>query len=171
MTWLWLARREEQPDDASAVVACSSPDGAPAGSLAAWDRHVEQPEGALRVDHRLLDGGGDLTWVSVVVLGEGAGIAFDDGAVTRAIRRRIEQPWPGACSTLLVDWATFGGAVTAGVDRHSVEDDPFARFGPRELLRVPAGALGTVPAPTGPAATRYGSGNPWPWDRYGGQVS
>jgi hypothetical protein len=73
-------------------------------------------------------------------------------------------------SSLLVDWGTFGGALTAGAEAADVVDDPFARVFPRRLLRVPAGALGAIPAPTGPALTRYGSGNPWPWDRYAGQV-
>jgi hypothetical protein len=99
------------------------------------------------------------------------GVAFDDGAVSGAIRRRLTGPWPGLCSTLLVDWGTFGGALTAGATRHDVEEDPFARVFSRRLLRVPAGTLGAIPAPTGPAATRYGSGNPWPWDRYAGQVT
>lgn len=117
-----------------------------------------------------LTGGSDLTWVSLVLLPQGRGVAFDDGAVTGALRRRLSQRWPGACSTLLVDWATFGGALTAGAEEAAVADDPFARLAPRQLLRVPAGSLGAVPAPTGPGVTRYGSGNPWPWDRYAGQV-
>ena len=29
-----------------------------------------------------------------------------------------------------------------------------------------AGVFGTVPPPAGPTIERYGSGNPWPWDRF-----
>jgi hypothetical protein len=35
------------------------------------------------------------------------------------------------------------------------------------LLSVEAGILGSMTAPTGPVIERYGSGNPWPWDRFG----
>lgn len=176
MTWRWLARLADPPVGSSATgplatIPLMTPDGAGTGALATWDRDVDRPDGALRVDHRAVDGGASLTWVSLVVLAEGAAVAFDDGAVVGALRRRLAQRWPGLCSTLLVDWATFGGALTAGPDLDSVADDPFARLGPRELLRVPAGALGAIPPPTGPGVTRYGSGNPWPWDRYRGQVS
>jgi hypothetical protein len=141
VTWCWLAHADVAPGDASGV------------------------------DHRVLLGGSDLTWVSLVVVPDGRGVAFDDGVVTGALRRRLAQPWPGMCSTLLVDWGTFGGSITAGADKGSVADDPFARVAPATLLQVPAGSLGAMPAPTGPGVTRYGSGNPWPWDRYAGQVS
>lgn len=171
MTWLWSALRDEPPPDARIAVPLTTPAGDDAGVLAAWDRATERPAGALRVDHRALLGGSDLTWVSLVLVGGGDGIAFDDGAVTGALRRRLAQPWPGLCSTLLVDWATFGGALTAGAASADVDDDPFSRVRARRLLRVPAGSLGAIPAPTGPGVTRYGSGNPWPWDRYAGQVA
>lgn len=171
MTRRWLALQTAAPSGAGGVIPLTTPEGDDAGVLAWWERDGERPTGALRVDHRVVTGGSDLTWVSLVLLPEGRGIAFDDGAVTGALRGRLAQPWPGACSTLLVDWATFGGAITAGADEAAVADDPFTRLAPRQLLRVPAGSLGAVPAPTGPGVTRYGSGNPWPWDRYAGQVS
>jgi len=171
VTWRWLALRCETPADAAVVIPVTDGEGAPVGVLAAWGQERDRPEGALRVDHRVLLGGSQATWVSMALLPEGGGIAFDDAVVTGAIRRRLAQPWPGACSTLLVDWGTFGGALTAGKHRSDVVDDPFARAAPRRLLRVPAGSIGPVAAPTGPGVTRYGSGNPWPWDRYAGQVS
>jgi hypothetical protein len=170
VTWRWLALRPVAPADAGTAIPVTTSDGSPAGVLAGWGREEQRPDGALRVDHRALAGGADLTWVSLVVLPAGRAVAFDDGAVTGALRRRLAQPWPGLCSTLLVDWGTFGGALTAGATPDDVEDDPFARVAPRRLLRVPAGSLGAIPAPTGPGVTRYGSGNPWPWDRYAGQV-
>jgi hypothetical protein len=172
VTWCWLAVRDRAPAGAERTVALSTPEGAPAGVLAVWPRDEPRPPGALRVDHRVVAGGAALTWLSLVLAPTGvAGVAFDDGAVTGALRRRLAQPWPGSVSTLLVDWATFGGAISAGATAADVADDPFARVFPRRLLRVPDGALGAVPAPTGPPVTRYGSGNPWPWDRYAGQVS
>lgn len=171
MTWCWLSHADVEPGGATGTVPTRALDGTRAGVLAWWPKEAQRPEGALRVDHRVLLGGSDLTWVSLVIVPGGRGVAFDDGAVTGALRRRLAQPWPGTCSTLLVDWGTFGGSITAGADERSVVDDPFARVAPRTLLRVPAGSLGAMAAPTGPGVTRYGSGNPWPWDRYAGQVS
>jgi hypothetical protein len=171
VTWRWLALRPEPPADAALVIPVTDETGAPVGAIAAWGQEPDRPQGGLRVDHRALLGGSPATWVSLALLPDGAGVAFDDGAVTGALRRRLAAPWPGTCSTLLVDWGTFGGALTAGERRSDVEDDPFARVAPRRLLRVPSGSFGPVPAPTGPGVTRYGSGNPWPWDRYAGQVS
>ena len=171
MTWRWLAVRSEPPVDATDAFTLADVDGSPVGVLAAWGQERLRPAGGLRVDHRVLLGGSAATWVSLVVLPEGGGIPFDDGAVVGALRRRLAQRWPGTCSTMLVDWGTLGGALTAGRELADVADDPFARLGRRRLLRVPAGPLGAVPAPPGPGTTRYGSGNPWPWDRYAGQVS
>lgn len=82
----------------------------------------------------------------------------------------LARPWPVAVSTALVDWSRIAGALTLATSRAELEDDPFARVFPRTILRIPEGSLGTVPAPTGPCLARYGSGNPWPWDRYEGQV-
>jgi hypothetical protein len=45
-------------------------------------------------------------------------------------------------------------------------DDPFARVFPQQILRIESGVLGAVPAPCGPTIERYGSANPWPWDRF-----
>ena len=63
----------------------------------------------------------------------------------------------------------FEGAITVARSPDAkwwLRDDPFARILPRTLLAVDAGILGTVAAPTGPTIERYGSGNPWPWDRF-----
>jgi hypothetical protein len=45
-------------------------------------------------------------------------------------------------------------------------EDPFARIFPARILRVEAGLFGRVPAPAGPTIERYGSSQPWPWDRF-----
>jgi hypothetical protein len=76
-------------------------------------------------------------------------------------------------STLLSDASHFEGALTvargAGVAR--LAEDPFARIFPARLLHVDAGLLGAVPLPCGPTIERYGSAQPWPWDRYDAAAS
>ena len=174
MTWRWIDVVPEPPADAEGATALRRPDGDPAGFLAWWPKADERPGRALRVDERIVAGGGRATWISWCRFGDDDGdgsFAFDDGAVTGALRRRLADPWPEAVSSLLVDWSRIGGAVTTGRTAHEAATDPFARVFPtRRLLRCEAGALGPIPAPTGPGVTRYGSGNPWPWDRYAGQV-
>ena len=74
-----------------------------------------------------------------------------------------------AVSTLLRDDSHFAGAITVArspTERHRLREDPFARIFPSRLLDVEAGILGSVAPPTGPTIERYGSGNPWPWDRF-----
>lgn len=152
MTWAWLDLVE--------------------GSFRSWPRSRERPsERALRVDARLNAGGGPATWASWCRFDGDESLAFDDGAVTGALRRRLAAPWPVGVSTLLVDWSRIAGALTLGLTRADVAADPFAAIFPRTIVEVPAGSFGTNPAPTGPGVTRYGSGNPWPWDVYAGQVS
>jgi hypothetical protein len=34
------------------------------------------------------------------------------------------------------------------------------------VLAIEAGLFGRVPAPAGPVIERYGSAQPWPWDRF-----
>ena len=174
MTWRWIDVVAERPPDAEGAAALQRADRRDAGFLAWWPKAVERPGHALRVDERLVAGGGRAGWLSWCRFAEDDGdasFAFDDGAVTGALRRRLADPWPEAVSTLLVDWSRIAGAITTGVTAHDAAVDPFARVFPtRRLLRIEPGALGAIPAPTGPGVTRYGSGNPWPWDRYAGQV-
>jgi hypothetical protein len=56
--------------------------------------------------------------------------------------------------------------VRRGAGRALLRDDPFARVFHARILRVDAGVLGRVPPPCGPTIERYGSAQPWPWDRY-----
>ena len=154
MTWRWVTEADD-------------------GSLVFGDAAADRPDGALRVDARLAAGGSDARWVSLCRFeppGSGS-YAFDDPAVSQALRRRLQGPWPEAVSTLLVDWSRIGGAITIGLERDDVADDPFAQLFPRRLLEIEPGTLGAIPRPTGPGITRYGSGNPWPWDVYRGQVA
>lgn len=169
MTWQWLAY---DPGAHEPGLSVRDEHGRPAGSLVAFPRSDDRPEDALRVDARVAAGGGPARWISWCRFGGGRSIPFDDGAVIGALRRRLSAPtWPTLVSTMLVDWSRIGGAITAGPTLASVFDDPFALVFPRRILRIDEGALGTIPAPTGPGITRYGSGNPWPWDRYRGQVA
>ena len=173
MTWRWLDVVAERPTDAQGAVPLQNRDRTDAGFLAWWPKSPERPGRALRVDERIVAGGGDAKWISWSRFDDDhdASLAFDDGAVTGALRRRLIDPWPEAVSTLLVDWSRIGGAITTGVTAHDAAIDPLARvFGTQRLLRIEPGILGPIPAPTGPGVTRYGSGNPWPWDRYAGQV-
>ena len=151
MTWLWLRTESDQ--------------------LVFTPRDEEQPKRALRVDARAQDPTGDACWVSLCKFEDGTSIPFDDPSMSNALRHRLSLPWPGFVSTLLVDWSRVAGALTAAPTRAGLLDDPFARVFPQRVFHVQAGVLGTIPAPTGPAITRYGSGNPWPWDTYAGQVA
>ena len=176
MTWRWLDVVDDRPSDAEAAAPLRDAEGDDAGFLAWWPKSPDRPGRALRVDERIVAGGGAATWISWcrfdVEDGDDASLAFDDGAVSGALRRRLTDPWPEAVSTLLVDWSRIGGAITAGASRSEARIDPFARVFPsRRMFRIDAGLLGAIPAPTGPGITRYGSGNPWPWDRYAGQVT
>jgi hypothetical protein len=153
MTWVWLDLVD--------------------GAFRVWPKTPDRPTPrALRVDGRLATGGSPATWVSWCRFDGDESLAFDDGAVSQALRRRLATPsWPVAVSTALVDWSRIAGAITVSEDRYGAQADPFAAVFPRRIVRVAAGTFGPIPAPTGPGITRYGSGNPWPWSEYAGQVS
>jgi hypothetical protein len=81
----------------------------------------------------------------------------------------LSRPPLAAVSTLLRDDSHFEGSITVARSADSMRwlrEDPFASIYPAMLLAVQAGILGSVPAPTGPTIERYGSANPWPWDRF-----
>jgi hypothetical protein len=144
-------------------------DGRPAGILAAWRRQAKPVREALRVDGRLIDPSGPPAWISLVLPPPDIRMPFDDVAVQHARRIILTGSFPAAVSTLLRDDSHFEGAITVArspTDKHRLRDDPFARIFPARLLAVEAGILGSVRAPTGPTIERYGSGNPWPWDRF-----
>jgi len=125
---------------------------------------------ALRADARIVDSMGAPATVSLVLTPPGVRLKFDDLAVQQARRHVLARPPFDAVSTLLRDASHFEGAITVarGGQTARLADDPFARlFAPR-LLRVGAGLLGTIPPPAGPVIERYGSAQPWPWDRFPG---
>jgi hypothetical protein len=168
MTWCWLALLDDRAASATAQAAVVERDGAPAGWLAAWCRRARPVRDARRVDARIVDPAGTAAWVSLVLPPAGVRLPFDDVAVQQARRAVLAGVPQAAVSTLLTDASHFDGAVTVargdGVAR--LPDDPFARIFPARVLRVDAGLFGAVAPPCGPTIERYGSAEPWPWDRY-----
>jgi hypothetical protein len=170
VSWVWLALVGKRPDGADAAARAFERDGVPAGWLALWARRGRPVEDARRVDARVLDPGGAPAHVSLVRPPPGVRLPFDDVAVQQARRAALAAPPFAALTTLLSDASHFEGSLTVarGGDVARMADDPFARVFPARILRVEAGLLGSVPAPAGPVIERYGSAEPWPWDRFGG---
>ena len=140
------------------------------GGIAVWVQRAKPARGARRIDPRIVDPAGAPCLVSLVLPPPGVSLLFDDPAVQEARRRVLAAPPFDAVSTLLRDSSHFEGAVTVARgerdERRLRWEDPFARVFPARLLRVGSGVFGTVPAPAGPAIERYGSAQPWPWDRF-----
>jgi hypothetical protein len=169
MSRCWLALIAGPAEDAEASARASTLDGQEIGTLAAWRQKAKPVRDALRVDERLIDPRGAPAWISLVLAPGGVRLPFDDLAVQQARRMVLSRPPLAAVSTLLRDDSHFEGAISVARSADSVRwlhADPFARIYPNMLLAVEAGLLGSVPAPTGPAIERYGSGNPWPWDAF-----
>jgi hypothetical protein len=138
-------------------------------TLAAWRQKAKPVRNALRVDERLIDPQGAPAWISLVLAPAGVRLPFDDLAVQQARRLVMSRPPPAAVSTLLRDDSHFEGAITvarSADEKRRLRQDPFARIFPAMLLEVGAGVLGSVAPPVGPTIERYGSANPWPWDRF-----
>jgi len=169
MSRCWLALVEEPAPGADAAAPAFTLDGEAAGTLAAWRRESKPVREALRVDERVIDSRGAPALISLVVAPPGVRMPFDDLAVQQARRSVLMRSQAAAVSTLLRDDSHFEGAITVCRGLHaamSLRDDPFARIFPAKLLAIEAGVLGSVDAPIGPTIERYGSGNPWPWDRF-----
>jgi hypothetical protein len=168
VSWCWLAPSAEPDPRATASAAAFAPDGTPAGWLLAWRRRGPPSTAARRVDDRIVDPAGDGAWVSLVLPPDGVRLPFDDLAVQQARRAVLAGEPMDAVTTLLSDASHFEGALTVarGARVGRLADDPFARVFPQRILRVSPGLLGTVPPPCGPTIERYGSANPWPWDRF-----
>jgi hypothetical protein len=168
MTRCWLALLEAPATDAFAQAEVHDADGTSVGWLAGWRQRAKPVRSARRVDHRILDPDGDPAWISLVLPPESVRLAFDDLAVQTARRRVLAEAPQDAVSTLMRDASHFEGAITVarGASVNRLVDDPFARIFTARILRVDAGVLGAAPAPAGPVIERYGSANPWPWDRF-----
>ncbi|MBA3653166.1 MAG: hypothetical protein H0W70_03115 [Actinobacteria bacterium] len=167
--WHWLARTEDRPTGALGCAELYDNDDRQVGFLAAWHQDDEHAADAVKVDSRAVAHDGPPGWASIVMTRPGTAIAFDDAAVSAALRHALRLPWPDVCSTLVSNGTTFAGALTATArpdSRDRLCADPFARVLPRELVRIGPGLLGHTPAPVGPGIQRHGSGRPWPWDRF-----
>lgn len=139
------------------------------GELRVWVQRAKPVREALRLDPRVVDPGGPAATASVVLAPRDAGLLFDDLAVQQARRDVLARPPFDAVTTLLRDSSHFAGAITVArgdEQRARLADDPFARLFPAVLVDVPAGLLGACAPPAGPTIERYGSANPWPWDRF-----
>jgi hypothetical protein len=166
----WLAIVDAAPKDATAIAELEDDAGARAGVLVAWFRRSKPVRNALRADSRIVDPAGPAGWASLVLVPPGVRVAFDDLAVQQARRDVLAHPRADAVSTLLRDASHFEGAITLArgeEGRARLRDDPFARVFPARMLRLGPGIIGAPPAPVGPTIERYGSANPWPWDRFG----
>jgi hypothetical protein len=181
MAWHWFALVAERPVDVLAVARASELDGRPAGFLAAWRVEgsrgghwaavgsLEQgrPAGSLGIDVRAVDPAGEAAWVSLALAPPGVRLLFDDPAVSWALRQVLAGPAREVMSTLTLDSAAIGGALTAvrGPSPSALLDDPFGRLFPTRVLYVEPGFVGRMPMPVGPGIQRY-TGSPWPWDRF-----
>ena len=139
MAWHWLAFCSEQPRGALAVAELHAVDGTAAGFIAAWPRKHARPLGALGVDARAIDPAGGPAWLSVAVAPSGMRFLFDDPAVSWALRCVLARQPVRAISTLTLDSAAIGGALTAydACPPLSQSDDPFARLFPTRVFRFP----------------------------------
>jgi hypothetical protein len=164
-TWVWLALVGESPEDATAA-APAHEEGEAAGWLALWAQQRKPVRHAVRADARLIDVDGAAAAVSLVLPPDGVRMPVDDLAVQQARRRVLADRPADAISLLLRGASHFEGSIAVYRDGRA-GCDPFARVFPARVLEIDAGALGTAPAPAGPVIERYGSANPWPWDRYG----
>jgi hypothetical protein len=139
-------------------------------AIRVWAQRAKPVRDARRLDARVIDSGGAPALVSLVLPPDGVSLLFDDPAVQEARRRVLAGPPFDAVSTLLTDASHFEGSVTVARGEHDEArlrwDDPFARIFSTRLLRVEAGVFGRVASPAGPVIERYGSGQPWPWDRF-----
>ncbi len=169
MSWCWLARCGEPGTGAVASATLSQLDGRSAGLLAAWEHDGDPPAGSAKVDPRAIDPDGDEAVVSLVLAPDRVWLPFDDPAVSGAIRAVLALPAAEVLSTLLLRDDRFVGALTAvrGAATQRLDDDPFGVIFPALRLRVGPGLLGRMPPPVGPSMQRYGSGSPWPWERFG----
>lgn len=106
-------------------------------------------------------------WAHVCALTDpDAAIRFDEPEVQFA-RREAFAWWfqllgdDLVClTTLALDGARYGGAITVVRRERSFADDPFARLFPSTVIEC-GGLFAAVPPPPGPVVERY-AGAPWP---------
>lgn len=162
----WLTRAVEPPPDAL-TAALTRTDGSDAGFLAVWETAERPSDAAVQVDPRLIDPAAGPAVASLTWVGR-ARMLFDDPAVAEARRRVLAGPAPPMLTSFLDAPSHFAGALLAapgtalGVFPY---DDPFARLGRNELLRVGPGLLGGTMRLAGPSLERYGA-RAWPGEGF-----
>jgi hypothetical protein len=164
VSWCWFALLADPADAAGSVAQAAATDtgGTSVGRLAVWPPGRKPVAGAVRMDDRLVDTDGSAAWVSLILLARDRTPLFDDPAVSGALRRVLAGPPPDGVSTLVRDSSHFAGAVTVRRGQPGdLRDDPFARIGRAQVLRVGSGLFGRTPPVPGPVIQRY-SGKPWP---------
>jgi len=145
-SWCWFALRAERPADAAAAAAVHRPDGECLGVLTAWEPGADPP-GAMKIDARAIDPGGQQASASLVLAPEGTWLPFDDPAVSHAIRDVLLGRPADVLSTLLRDDFRFVGAIHRGT---SVAGSGTHVAGTFQLPRVvPVAQQTPVPAPAG----------------------
>lgn len=164
--WCWFGPVEDRPEDALAAAGAHDLENGSTSLLAAWPAGRERPEGAHRIDRRVIDPDGPAMAVSLALAGARP-VLYDDPAVIAATRAALDGPPPAFRSTLSRDAAHIAGAVS-GVPAALADawpgwwdDDPFLRVFPRRRLLVDPGLFGPAHPPPGPVHQRYG-GAPWP---------
>jgi len=112
-------------------------------------------------------------WASVCAsIDPGATIRFDEPEVQFARREAFAWwiPLLGAdlvcLTTLALDGARYGGAITVVRRERDLGDDPFAQLFPGRVIEC-GGLFSEVAPPPGPVVERY-AGAPWPGGSFSG---
>ena len=170
--WLAIVDVHQRGADGDAAAAGTTATAQPAASLAAWNRGAKarSQRPARRRAHRRPARRSRVD-LARARRPRACELAFDDLAVQQARRdvlaashagRRVDAA-PRRLALRGRDHASRAAPRAAAPPRRSVR--------PRSSRRAAAssepGSSGAAPPPVGPTIERYGSANPWPWDRFG----
>lgn len=128
---------------------------------------------AFLADERCFEGPPvERAWASVCASTDpGATIRFDEPEVQFARREAFAWwiPLLGpdlvCLTTLALDGARYGGAITVVRSARDLRDDPFAQLFPGRMIEC-GGLFSEVAPPPGPVVERY-AGAPWPGGSFG----
>ena len=125
---------------------------------------------ALRADPRIVDPDRPAGWFARAAAARGPSSRSTTSRSSRRGATCCAEPRGDAVSTLLRDASHFEGAITLARGRGGGRACATTRSracSRRACCVSDAGMLGRVPRRSGPTIERYGSANPWPWDRFG----
>lgn len=133
----------------------------------------DAPGRAFLADERCFEGPPvERAWAHVCAsVDPAAAIRFDEPEVQHARRETFAWwiPLLGddlvCLTTLALDGALYGGAITVVRRERDLSDDPFARLFPATAIES-GGLFAEVDPPPGPVVERY-AGAPWPGGRFG----